>query len=81
MSSTDRRDSPVETYVDARVTPRGSLEILSQFEVEKLLDSGQGGLYPLFRRCALAVLNSGTQIDDAKEIFERYRDFDIRIVR
>lgn len=70
-----------ESHVNARVTPKGALEILSQFEVDKLLDSGQGGLYPLFRRCALAVLNSGTQIDDAKEIFERYRDFDIRIVR
>lgn len=70
-----------ESHVNARVTPKGALEVLSQFEVDKLLDSGQGGLYPLFRRCALAVLNSGTQIDDAREIFERYRDFDLRIVR
>ena len=28
-------------------------------EIGKLLDSGQGGLYRLFRHCALAVLNSG----------------------
>ncbi len=67
--------------VDAHVTPKGSLEMLSQQEVERLLDSGQGGLYPLFRRCALAVLNSGSEIDDAKQIFDTYRDFDIRIVR
>ena len=67
--------------VDARVTPKGSLEMLSQQEVERLLDSGQGGLYPLFRRCALAVLNSGGEIDDARQIFEAYRDFDVRIVR
>jgi predicted Rossmann-fold nucleotide-binding protein len=67
--------------VDARVGPRGSLENLSQAEIEKLLDSGQGGLYSLFRKCALAVLNSGTPTDDAKEIFDRYRDFEIRIVR
>ena len=46
-----------------------------------LLDTGQGGLYPLFRRCALAVLNSGAPTDNTKEIFDRYRDFDIRIVR
>ena len=32
--------------VDARVTPKGSLEMLSQQEVDRLLDSGQGGLYP-----------------------------------
>src|SRR5207249_2228895 len=61
--------------------PRGSLENLSQSEIDKLLDTGQGGLYPLFRRCALAVLNSGAPTDNAKEIFDRYRDFDIRIVR
>jgi hypothetical protein len=68
-------------FIDARVGPRGSLENLSQAEIEKLLDSGQGGLYTLFRKCALAVLNSGAATDDAKEIFDRYRDFDIRIVR
>ena len=73
--------SDLSEFVDARVGPRGSLENLSQSEIDKLLDTGQGGLYPLFRRCALAVLNSGADTDNAKEIFDRYRDFDIRIVR
>ena len=45
----------VPEFIDARVGPRGSLENLSQAEIGKLLDSGQGGLYRLFRRCALAV--------------------------
>ena len=67
--------------VDARVTPKGSLEQLSQQEIEKLLDSGRGGLYPLFRKCALAVLNSGSDIDDSRLIFEKYRDFEVAIVR
>src|SRR5580693_8426191 len=67
--------------VDARVAPKGSLEHLSQEEIAKLLDSGQGGLYPLFRKCALAVLNSGSDIHDTRLIFEKYRDFDLRIVR
>src|SRR5450432_2229119 len=67
--------------VDARVAPKGSLEHLSQQEIAKLLDSGQGGLYPLFRQCALAVLNSGSNIDDSRQIFEKYRDFDLRILR
>lgn len=66
--------------VDARVAPKGSLENLSQQEIAQLLDSGQGGLYPLFRRCALAVLNSGSDLDDTRMIFEKYRDFDLRIV-
>jgi predicted Rossmann-fold nucleotide-binding protein len=73
--------SELSDFVDARVGPRGSLENLSQSEIEKLLDTGQGGLYPLFRRCALAVLNSGAPTDNAKEIFDRYRDFQIQIVR
>jgi hypothetical protein len=71
----------VTDSVDARVAPRGSLENLSQSEIEKLLDTSQTGLYQLFRNCALAVLNSGSEEDNAKEIFERYRNFDVQIVR
>jgi predicted Rossmann-fold nucleotide-binding protein len=67
--------------VDARVGPRGSLENLSQAEIGKLLDSGAQGLYPLFRNCALAVLNSGSDSDNAKEIFERYSAFSVQILR
>jgi len=67
--------------VDARVGPKGILENLSQREIAQLLDSGQGGLYPLFRKCALAVLNSGSDVDDARGIFEKYKDFDLKIVR
>jgi predicted Rossmann-fold nucleotide-binding protein len=67
--------------VDARVGPKGSLEQLSQQEIAKLLDSGQGGVYPLFRKCALAVLNSGSDADDARVVFEKYKDFDLKIVR
>ena len=54
----------VET-VDAEVWPEGSLEVLSQLEVDLLRSSGESGLYPLLRRCILAVLNSGTENDDA----------------
>src|SRR5581483_1675713 len=71
----------VPEFIDARVGPRGSLENLSQDEIGNLLDSGQGGLYPLFRKCALAVLNSGADTDNAKEIFDRYENFDIKVVR
>ena len=71
----------VPELVDARVGPRGSLESLSQEEIEKLLSTGQGGLYPLFRRCALAVLNAGSDSDNAAEIFDRFKDFDVQIVR
>lgn len=70
-----------EELVDARLSPSGSLENLSQREVQQLLSSGQGGMYELFRRCALAVLTSGLETDDVRAIFERYKDFEIRIGR
>jgi predicted Rossmann-fold nucleotide-binding protein len=69
------------TCVDAEVWPEGSLEVLSQFEVDLLKLSGAGGLYPLLRRCLLAVLNSGNETDDAKEVLETYRDFEVSFVQ
>ncbi len=71
----------IPEFVDARVGPRGSLENLSQAEIGKLLDSSQGGLYTLFRKCALAVLSTGADTDNAKEIFDRYSDFQIEVLR
>ncbi len=67
--------------VDANVGPRGSLEMLSQSEIEVLMTSGSGSTHDLFRKCALAVLNSGSDSDNAKDLFERYRDFDVQVVR
>lgn len=67
--------------VDARISPIGHLEMLSQLEVNKLLDTTKGGLYNLFRNCSLAVLNSGSTLDDGKELLERYKSFDIRVIQ
>lgn len=81
-ASTTKRDPAAKNLlakVSTRVTPRGSLEVLSQQEVQKLLDVGSGGLYPLFRRCALAVLSSGAHTDNARALFDDYADFDIQI--
>jgi len=66
--------------VDARIVPEGRLEVLSRLEVGKLLDTSRGGLHELFRNCSLAVLNCGNEMDDGKELLERYRAFDIRVV-
>ena len=54
--------------------------MLSRLEVSKLLDTSRGGLHELFRNCSLAVLNCGNELDDGKELLERYRSFDIRVV-
>ncbi|HEX8479047.1 MAG TPA: pyrimidine/purine nucleosidase domain-containing protein, partial [Telluria sp.] len=61
--------------IDTLISPEGQLEVLSKSEVAKLLDTSQGGLYQVFRNCALAVLNCGSTIDDGKELLERYRSF------
>jgi predicted Rossmann-fold nucleotide-binding protein len=70
---------PFDT-VDALITPEGSLEVLSKAEVAKLLDTSQGGLYTTLRNCALAVLNVGSELDDGKELLERYQSFEIQII-
>ncbi|MDQ1830280.1 nucleotide 5'-monophosphate nucleosidase PpnN [Massilia scottii] len=67
--------------VDTLISPEGQLEVLSKAEVFKLLDTSQGGLYQIFRNCALAVLNCGSTIDDGKELLERYKSFGISIVQ
>ena len=67
--------------MDARISPAGRLDVLSKIEVSKLLDTSQGGLYNIFRNCSLAVLNCGNQMDDGKQLLERYESFDIRVVQ
>ncbi|NCF50192.1 DUF3412 domain-containing protein [Gammaproteobacteria bacterium] len=68
-------------FVDAEVWPEGSLEVLSQLEVDQLRSSGEGGLYALLRRCMLAVLNSGSDSDDARALLDKYRDFSVGFIQ
>ena len=70
-----------EKLVDARISPKGRLDVLSQAEVGQLLDTSRGGLFDTFRNCSLAVLNCGNYLDDGKELLERYHSFDIRVIR
>ena len=67
--------------VDTQVTPFGTLELLSQREVQQLRSTADSRILELFRRCALAVLNTGDESDDAAAIFDAYRDFSIEIVQ
>ncbi len=69
------------TSVNAEVWPEGSLEVLSQFEVDLLKSSGASGLYPLLRRCLLAVLTSGKESDDAKGVLQAYCDFEVSFIQ
>ncbi|TBR11199.1 MAG: LOG family protein [Lysobacter sp.] len=65
--------------VDARIYPRGGLDILSRAEVARLRDASSGGMHELLRRCALAVLTSGSTTDDPRAARELYPDFDIQV--
>lgn len=65
----------------ARVAPLSALAVLSQREVNALCQRRAPELDELFRRCALAVLSSGLEVDDARVLFERYRDFEIALVQ
>ncbi|HET8940888.1 MAG TPA: nucleotide 5'-monophosphate nucleosidase PpnN [Rudaea sp.] len=67
--------------VSARITPVAGMDVLSRNEVTRLRDASQGGLHGLLRCCALAVLTSGSENDDAMAIFDRYPDFDIHLVQ
>ena len=65
--------------ISARIYPAGILTMLSRMEVERLHDASRGDLGELLRRCSLAVLNSGNESDDAEELLQRHKDFDIEI--
>ncbi|MGO0629265.1 nucleotide 5'-monophosphate nucleosidase PpnN [Pseudomonas sp. SAR267] len=70
---------PQRHVINASVSPKGSLETLSQREVQQLSEVGTGSLNTLFRQCALAILNTGAHVDNAKTILEAYKDFEVRI--
>ncbi len=65
--------------VSTHIYPRGGLDVLSREEVARLRDASAGGLHDLLRRCALAVLTSGSASDDPRAAQELYPDFDIQV--
>ncbi len=67
--------------VSARIYPSGSLDVLSREEVARLKDASSGGLHDLLRRCALAVLTSGSASDDPRAAQELYPGFDIQVLQ
>ncbi len=67
--------------ISTTLSPEGSLEVLSQHEVNRLRDTSSSGLHDLLRRCALAILNSDNMTDDGLAVMEAYRDFDIEVLQ
>ncbi len=64
------------------ISPTGSMNLLSQLEVERLTKTASSGdLYQLYRNCTLAVLNSGAHTDNSKELLDKYKSFDVNVLR
>ena len=78
MNEAASRALPVQ---DARIYPRGGLDVLSRAEVARLRDASAGGMHELLRRCALAVLTSGSASDDPRAARDLYPDFDIQVLQ
>ncbi len=70
----------MEKMITARITPEVSLDVLSQLEVARLAQTSESNIYDSFRRCCLAVLNTGEETDNTSEILETYQDFDIQVI-
>ena len=66
-------------HANVPLPAKGHMNMLTRAELDALLDSSQSGLYDLFRRCALAVLNMGSDTDNIAEILERHRDFALNL--
>ncbi|WOJ98078.1 nucleotide 5'-monophosphate nucleosidase PpnN [Congregibacter brevis] len=63
----------------ASVRPVQTLDLLTQREMDSLANA-DAKLHELFRRCALAILNTDGYVDDARKVYEAYADFDLRVI-
>jgi len=59
--------------------PQNPLKLLSQQEVSGLAASNKDTM-SLFRNCALAILNTDSQDDDAAQVLSTFADFDIQVI-
>jgi pyrimidine/purine-5'-nucleotide nucleosidase len=65
--------------LSVEISPRGGLDVLSRSEVARLRDASTGGMHELLRKCALAVLTTGSDSDDPRAAQLKYPDFDIQV--
>ncbi|GAA6150843.1 nucleotide 5'-monophosphate nucleosidase PpnN [Pseudoteredinibacter isoporae] len=62
----------------ASVRPTRSMNLLSHREMESLMDS-HPEVHRLFRECALAILNAGSEDDDPELLLNSFKDFSIEL--
>lgn len=64
--------------INAHINPKKNLRVLSKREVSQICDVSSN-TYELFRRCAFAVLNCGSNSDDYLSSIEQFNEFKIRV--
>jgi predicted Rossmann-fold nucleotide-binding protein len=64
--------------INAHINPKHNLRVLSKREVSQICDVSSH-TYELFRRCAFAVLNCGSNSDDYLSTVEQFKDFKIHV--
>lgn len=62
--------------INAHINPKKNLRVLSKREVSQICDISSH-TYELFRRCAFAVLNCGSNSDDYLSSIDQFKDFKI----
>lgn len=70
----------LQNRISARISPAEHLTVLSREEIQKLALSQDNHQHELLRQCALAVLNSGSNLDDAAALLEMHQDFEVRVI-
>lgn len=82
MSQTETETKPSAPCQAERIStsvyPAGALNMLSREEVARLSNATEE-IGEVLRRCALAVLTSGEQGDDAEAMLETYESFSIQV--
>jgi predicted Rossmann-fold nucleotide-binding protein len=69
------------TVPSFRVTPENTcLETLSPLEIASVVEAWRGRQRDLIARCVLAVLNSGAESDNVRELLAAYHDFDLELI-
>lgn len=63
-----------------QLNPLGSMDLLSQLEVDHLKQNTHREAFKLFRNCCLAVLNVGSHTDSSAEIYEQFQDFAVNLL-
>lgn len=62
-------------------SPLGSMDMLSQLEVDMLKRTASSDLYQLFRNCSLAALNPVSLTHNSKELLFLFENLILNLLR